>query len=257
MREQAHEIAVADVHRQLMRRANELGLSVALEEAAEAIVEGTYAADEGREVEGVEARGDQRGHSRAQSLEDEGRPLEERGPERARAQRRHRHEDGLRAKPQVIIRPATEADRDAIVAMGAHFIAGTHYGDIFEQLVPGADLELGIDRLLTLAWALGPEGAMCLVAEDSSGLVGMLGAACGPHLLTGEKFTEEVCWWVELGARGFDVGPQLLEAIERWAGSVGCAFIAMIEPLNAPAVGRFYRQHGYFKVETKHAKRLR
>jgi GNAT superfamily N-acetyltransferase len=149
-----------------------------------------------------------------------------------------------------------EDDRGAIMLMGAHFLAGTHYGEVFDALVPEADLMRGIDRLITLAQELGPNAATCLVADSDGALVGMLAIAIGPHILTGQLFAEEIAWWVEPSRRGkVGVALGLLDAAEAWARGNGVAFLKMIEPVGTQ-IGKLYARRGYRAIETGFAKRL-
>lgn len=85
--------------------------------------------------------------------------------------------------------------------------------------------------------------------------VGMLGIIVGPHPMTGEKYAEEVAWWVEPEHRGGKLGRLLFDAAERFAMTAGCVVLKMTAPTDSPAA-LVYRRRGYVAVETAYFKKL-
>ena len=158
----------------------------------------------------------------------------------------------------MILRPATIADRDAVVALALHFHASTPYG----SLVTVDPLRIGY--LFDLALASG----VVFVAESglpddpdgepvpASAVVAFLGLTVLELAVSGDRYAEELAWWVEPAYRSGTLGPRLLRMAEDWAVAQGCAFVKMGAPEGQPAVGRWYQRQGYQAVETAFMKRV-
>lgn len=135
------------------------------------------------------------------------------------------------------IREATAADADAIVALGQRFLHGSVYagkiGDNPAQV-----------RTLALHLIASPDGVV-FVAEDATGLVGLLAAFAHFHYLSGERTAGEVAWWVDVEKRG--IGIRLLRRAEQWARAQGAVTFQMIAP--TPDVEVLYERLGYAPVE--------
>jgi GNAT superfamily N-acetyltransferase len=143
------------------------------------------------------------------------------------------------------IRPSTAADTPRLIAMAQRFLATTPYGAL---LNPDPDwLEALVDAVL--------ENGTVLVAELDGVLIGMIALSAQPHILTGEFFCDEVCWWVEPEFRLGSVGEQLLTAAEDWARTRNLSMLKMVAPAGTH-VGNFYISRGFFEVETSYLKRL-
>jgi len=150
----------------------------------------------------------------------------------------------------MILRPATGADRDAVVDLALHFHAATPYGQL---------LTVDEDRVGVL-FDLALEGGIVLVAELENGdeggeLVAFLGLVILEHTLSGDRYAEEVAWWVEPLYRNGTLGPRLLRRAEEWALANACAFLKMAAPVGTE-VGSFYERQGYQPIETAFMKRV-
>lgn len=128
--------------------------------------------------------------------------------------------------------------------MGARFHALTAYRS---SLVFNADhLRAFGARLIQ-----GPDTAI-IVAEDQSGVIGMIGLVVYDHHLSGERVGGEIFWWVEPEKRG--IGVRLLKDAERWVKARGGAFLQMIAP--SPDVEQLYERLGYMPIERSYQKAL-
>lgn len=139
---------------------------------------------------------------------------------------------------------ATRADLDAIVAMGRRFLAASsyraHVAENPEQM-----------RILAAMLIDGHESVI-IVAEDASGLVGMIGLLLYDHPMSGARVCGELFWWVEPEKRG--IGVRLLKDAERWAKAHGAFALAMIAP--TPEVETLYERLGYQAVERAYQRAL-
>lgn len=147
----------------------------------------------------------------------------------------------------MILRLATGEDRDAVVELAMHFYRSTPYASL-----------LTVDREFLIAQFIAAmEHGVVLVAETEHPpeLVGFLVLIAAIHALSGDRFAEEIGWWVEPAHRYGTLGPQLLRRAEEWARANGCVFLKMIAPEGSD-VGRFYEQQGYRAIETAYFKRV-
>jgi len=144
------------------------------------------------------------------------------------------------------IRPATVRDRAAVVTLALRFHTETAY----RQLI-AVDAER-IGALFDVALRDG----IVLVAERDVDLVAFLALVALDHTLSGDRYAEEIAWWVEPAYRSGTLGPRLLARGEAWAAEHGCAFINMVAPAFAIGVADYYQRRGYAAVETTFMKRL-
>lgn len=144
------------------------------------------------------------------------------------------------------IREATLADGPTIIELARHFHADTAYRSVitFEQQP--------LERLLPLVLE---QGVILLAEMEPGRAVGMLVLVALEHPYTGERFADELAWWVEPELRSGLVGPKLLRAGEAWAQAKKCAILKMIAPAGS-RVGVYYRRLGYQEVETTFVKEL-
>jgi GNAT superfamily N-acetyltransferase len=165
----------------------------------------------------------------------------------------------------VILRPAVARDRATVVMLGLQFHAESPYSRLLavdaERLGAQFDiaLELGIVVVAERDNVPGPAGPE---------LVGFIGLAALDHPLSGERFAEEIGWWVAPEYRSGTLGPRLLRWAEDWARQHGCAFLKMSAPAGdlvddgkgrryeQTPLGRFYEQRGFRPIETAFFKRV-
>lgn len=143
-----------------------------------------------------------------------------------------------------MIRPAVASDIPRLVEMGLHFIRSTSYAQTLR--------ENPAQMAKTATSVIAAQNGVVLVAEDSSGLVGMIGLMAFPHHLSGDLVAGELFWWQEPSARG--AGVRLLKAAEAWAREQGALMLHMIAPTGQ--VGRVYQRLGYQSCEIAYQKEL-
>lgn len=140
----------------------------------------------------------------------------------------------------MIIRPATSADRTAVLLMTVRFISDTSYAALVTP---------NVAAIGALFDYLAPLGGVFVAVHPMAGVVGMFVAVVQPHLLSGELAGNEVAWWVNPEHRGSTAAMRLLNAGERWAVAQGARTFALVAPADSQ-VGRLYERRGYHPVET-------
>lgn len=144
-----------------------------------------------------------------------------------------------------VIREATEADLEAIVAMASMFLQETRYG---------SHLSTAPDRLRSFAaQLLSNPNAVILIAEVESAPIGMIALWCYAHPFSGEHVASELVWWVNPDSRG-SIGVRLLKQAEAWVRAHDAALLQMIAPNDH--VAAFYGRCGYEQVETLYQRRM-
>jgi len=149
----------------------------------------------------------------------------------------------------VTIRPATVADRAALVALGMHFAQA----ETFKRWLAGAT-EATIGYVVDFMLGAGERGLVAL-AEDAAGPVGMLAVLEVPNAFTQVPAADELCWFVAPGRRGLAAGPALLAYAEAWARGRGLGTIRLAAPVGTK-VGRYLELRDYTPVETAYVKVL-
>jgi L-amino acid N-acyltransferase YncA len=144
------------------------------------------------------------------------------------------------------IRPATEADIPAIVAMSACFYETTSYRG-FAPFDP--------DAAEALARHMIADGVM-LVAGDEP--VGMVGLMVVPFMFNpAHRVAYEVVWWVNPDAQGLGAGKALLQAIEPACRAKGCTAIQMVHLASSPPqAAALYERLGFAHTESSYTKEL-
>ncbi len=148
------------------------------------------------------------------------------------------------------IRPATLEDRDAIVTLAWHFAQS----GIFDAWL-GAATEASVVTITEAMLATGDQACIAVAVDDAGGVFGVIALLELPNLISGERYADELVWWVEPEHRDCLAGPALLTYAEDWARMRGVRFIKMVAP-HRSTVGRFYARAGYRPVETVYAKVL-
>lgn len=147
-----------------------------------------------------------------------------------------------------MIRPAVESDMPELLRMARAFYATTDMGALVPYCPQSAE---------ATARTLMDVGVL-LVAEESDGLVGMLGMLLGPSLLNHAALTaSEVMWWVDPQARKGGAGLRLIRAAERAVRAAGAVVSSMVRLHNSPESARVvYERLGYLPSEYVHTKVL-
>ena len=145
-----------------------------------------------------------------------------------------------------LIRPATPADRDAILRLTERL------GDFPVPPWRTAAEIARADHPILLAALRGPgEGHLLLVAEEGGRLLGFLFAAERADYFTGERLAHVEDLALDPGAEGKGLARQLMEAAERWARERGCRRVTLnVWAQNERAIG-LYQRLGY-QPETVH-----
>lgn len=135
-----------------------------------------------------------------------------------------------------MIRPATEGDIGALVAMARRF---WHQSQYFEWLNFSSD---AVEALLTKM--VTTEGCAVFVTEALNAAIGV---TLAESVVSGERIATELFWWADPSARG--VGMRLLRAAETWCRENDVRQLTMVAPEKAPEVHRLYERVGYRPVE--------
>jgi GNAT superfamily N-acetyltransferase len=147
----------------------------------------------------------------------------------------------------MIVRPAGPTDAVRIVEMSDRFLRTTQYGAVTPWT---------LESLGRLVAAVLEHGVILVAATPAADLVGMIALYPQYHPISGERFCDELVWWVEPEHRHGSVGPRLLAAAEAWALEHELRVLKMVAPADAPEVGAFLQRRGYAFVETLYQKRL-
>lgn len=152
----------------------------------------------------------------------------------------------------MIVRPADVADRAAVLALAQHYAAAVvspdaPYGPLLT--VDGGRLPAIVDETLT-------EGIVLVVQLDPDETLGaFLSLVQRVHALSGERYVEGACLWVEPPYRNGLLTGWLLRHAEAWALAQGCAFVKMPAPIGTELAG-YYGRCGYAPIETAFIKRV-
>lgn len=145
-----------------------------------------------------------------------------------------------------MIRLALHGDIPRAVAMGRRFIAETSYqGGIADN---PERLALTAQRLIE-----GEDSALFL-AEQDTGIVGMIGVYTYTHPYSDELFATELFWWMDPEKRG--AGIRLLRAAEAWARERGAKVLQVVAPKSNERLGVLYERLGFARVETCYQREL-
>ena len=146
-----------------------------------------------------------------------------------------------------MIRHATPVDIPRILEMAERFINNSAYSNVLTFRVEA------LERLADVV--VGQLGAVLIATVPAGGSVAMFVVVALEDPLTGDRYAEEVAWWVEPEHRGGLIGPRLLAAAETWARENKCPVLRMRAPVGSD-VGAFYLRRGYTEVETIYVKVL-
>jgi L-amino acid N-acyltransferase YncA len=144
------------------------------------------------------------------------------------------------------IRPATEADIPAIVAMSARFYETTSYAG-FAAFDPQAAEALARNMIA--------DGVMLVAGDEPAGMVGLMVV---PFMFNpAHRVAYEVVWWVNPDAQGMGAGKALLAAIEPACRAKDCAAIQMVHLASSPPqAAALYERLGFAHTESSYTKVL-
>lgn len=147
-----------------------------------------------------------------------------------------------------MIRNATEADEERVLAMAKDFYAVSGY----EQTIP-YDRETCAE-LFHASLNMG----LCAVAEKDGEVIGFVLGMAAPSMMNKHYYIgAELAWWVEPEHRKGMAGIKLLRHIEKSASQMNLSMWSMmaLEELNPDGVERLYLNSGYQKTESTYSKR--
>ncbi|MFN8758715.1 MAG: GNAT family N-acetyltransferase [Tagaea sp.] len=149
------------------------------------------------------------------------------------------------------VRPATEADVDALAAMGGRFFAFSPYA----RSVP-FDPET---VRAVLAEAIGTPHAFVWIAEVDGTIAGALLGVLAPLWFNPDALVAtELAWWIDEEHRGGTLALRLHATFEEWADRAGAASVVMSDLVvpGAKSAGPLLERLGYRLVERTHLKEL-
>lgn len=124
---------------------------------------------------------------------------------------------------RILIRPATEADRDFVLGLVPRLRA---FGP--SPLRPVEALDSAERRILERAFDAMPEGSILLIGEHAQeGPLGMAYAETGTDYFTREAHAHLAILAVDESAEGRGIAPALLAAVERWGTERGYRFVTL------------------------------
>lgn len=147
-----------------------------------------------------------------------------------------------------MIRPATLSDRTRVIQL----LKASREGAGYDR----ADGLTGFLFPFDPAYAdklfrshLDQPRACCFVHDVDGAAQGVLMAAAGEHPFGPVLLAGETVWFIDPAHRG-TAAVRMLDAYERWAQSLGCAFIGMAGMGADPDVAKLYLRRGYRVAET-------
>lgn len=138
------------------------------------------------------------------------------------------------------LRPATVEDMPALWPLYVAFRAESSFACWL--------VDLDRERIEELtAWVI---ACGCFwVAESDGALVGIIAAYETEHPFTGQRFGEEVAWYITPSYRGGTLWLRLLWHVEQWARQSGLTVLRMVAPAGS-TVGKLFARRGYEQGET-------
>lgn len=145
------------------------------------------------------------------------------------------------------LRQATPEDGPTIARLVLAFIASGPYLDCLRSATPTS-----VQTVIDLVFSLGDDGVVLLVEDDTGYAFAFLAAVVVSHPVTGERYCDELAWFVEPHFRGASrAGIQLLNEVKEFARCRGAVFLKMVSPFGSK-VGEFYERLGFTPLETSY-----
>jgi len=138
-------------------------------------------------------------------------------------------------------RVARVDDLGVVLAMAERFVGASQYH------VWAVDPE----RVAALFDVCRQTGAVLLAVDVDREEVaaGMLAFFVADHPLTGERYAEELAFWVEPEHRGGTAARRLIARASEYARQRHASCLKMSQPESSPAVGALYQRAGFVAVE--------
>lgn len=156
-----------------------------------------------------------------------------------------------------MIRPAVPQDIFRLADMGQAFFKEAGFASKLAS--EGKRLEFDLESFGRTVAALIEHGVL-LVATSGDDPIGMAGAGLAPAWWNRNVLTaQELFWYIDPNFRiGFGFGTELMAALEAAVTNLGVVLFSMSaeEGLRSEALGRLYRQRGYFPTERLYWKQL-
>lgn len=152
----------------------------------------------------------------------------------------------------VVVRPLTEADLPAYIAMATEF----HKEDCpVNDIIP-----LDPEGLATfLSNIIDNDSFRAVIAEVDGEPTGIAGAALYPMYFNPSHFVvQELWWWLSPAHRGSGVAQRMYQDIEKWAADSGAVALFMIalHNDNVERMAKMYKRSGFRPMERTFVKGL-
>lgn len=138
------------------------------------------------------------------------------------------------------LRPATPADRDAVVALARRLADFELPPGRAAEEIARADIHLFDAQLARPA-----DDVLFLVAEEDGTLLGSVFANTRADYFTGAPLAYIEVLVVSESAAGKGIARQLMQATEEWAGARGCVRVDLMVFVNNHRARGFYQHLGY------------
>lgn len=152
----------------------------------------------------------------------------------------------MTATATATVRQATVGDVRAIIDMG-HALCE-------ESRVLDED-DLDAEHLETVLREVIPEGGV-FVAEACGRLVGVLAACLAMRFWTGERYVQDLGWYVDREHRGTGLAGQLVQAVERWAFAADVRDVTIGVSSGLPMAEKLLTRMGYVRCAVAYRKLL-
>jgi GNAT superfamily N-acetyltransferase len=148
------------------------------------------------------------------------------------------------------VREATPEDLPRLMVLAKEFYEASPYNG--KTLLDPNKLRRTIQVLINCESEVGT----IFVAEDETGVHGMLACMGVETFFSSDQVATEVMWWITPSHRGSGMAQRLMEAYESWAKYHGYPVVQMVllEALKGSSVDKYYTKKGYELTEKAYIK---